>query len=308
VVVDDTQSSASVGKDKAKQLIEQDKVFLIIVLDRLENQQAIGAYLNGRSFPNLEIQTPANLPADQTWTFGVTIDHAVQGKLIADYFVKVLHANKAAVVYENTPTLSPGRDAFTQEMKALGGSVAYSQAIDGQANDFSNQALGLKQSGAAATWLYMAPTPAAKLVNQAYLDGYHPIWFANSISWAFNLTFVVAPTALAGARAFSPWLPLSDPRTNTYQQAYQASFHQAPDDLGLVGWGVGEIAGEAIRRTGKALGQNAFRNTMQHLNYKPDLWAPLSFTDGVREGANVVAVLKESGGRWVLEHDFTSSF
>jgi hypothetical protein len=30
--------------------------------------------------------------------------------------------------------------------------------------------------------------------------------------------------------------------------------------------------------------------------------------DGVREGANVVAVIRESGGKWVLEHDFTSSF
>jgi branched-chain amino acid transport system substrate-binding protein len=308
VVIDDTQSSASVGKDKAKQLIEQDKVFTIIVLDRLENQQAIGAYLNSRNFPSIEIQTPANLGADQTWTFGVTIDHAVQGKLIADYFVRVLHAAKAAVVYENTPTLSPGVNAFSQEIKALGASVVYSQSIDGQANDFSNQALALKQAGAPAAWLYMAPTPAAKLANQAYAVAYHPIWFANSISWGFDLVFTVGPTALAGARGFSPWLPLSDPRTNTYQQAYQADYNQTPDDLGLVGWGVGEIVGEALRRTGKALGQNAFRDVMQHLNFKPDLWAPLSFTDGVREGANVVAVIRESGGKWVLEHDFTSSF
>src|SRR5205085_5995794 len=73
IVIEDTQSSASVGKDKAKKLIENDKVFAIIVLDRLENQQAIGAYLDSRKVPNLEIQTPANLPASQTWTFGVTI-------------------------------------------------------------------------------------------------------------------------------------------------------------------------------------------------------------------------------------------
>jgi len=69
------------------------------------------------------------------------------------YFVKVLKATKAAVVYENTPALSPGVDAFKKQMQALGGTVVYSKAIDGQATDFSNEALGLKQAGATAVWL-----------------------------------------------------------------------------------------------------------------------------------------------------------
>jgi hypothetical protein len=75
-----------------------------------------------------------------------------------------------------------------------------------------------------------------------------------------------------------------------------------------VGWGVGQIVAEGLRRAGKDLGQNAFRNAMQNMKYRPDLWAPLSFGPGVRQGANVVAVLKESGGRWALERDFTGSF
>ena len=64
MVVEDTQSQAEVGKDKAKKLIEEDKVFAVVVLDRLENQQAIGEYLNSRKVPNVEIQTPANLSAE----------------------------------------------------------------------------------------------------------------------------------------------------------------------------------------------------------------------------------------------------
>jgi branched-chain amino acid transport system substrate-binding protein len=307
-VIKDTQSSAQVGKQQAQALIEQDKVFAIVVLDRLENQQAIGQYLDARKFPNVEIQTPANLDKGQTWTFGVTIDHAVQGGLIADYFVKVLKATKVAIVYENTPALAPGKDAFAKEITKLGGQVTYSQAIDGQENDFSQEALALSRSGATATWLYMAPTPAAKLANQADAAGYHPVWFANSISWNFDLIFKVGPKALAGARAFSPWLPLSDPRTNTYKQAYQSQTGETPDDLGIVGWGVGEIVGQGIQTAGKQIGQNNFRAAMQTMKFAPDIWAPLNFGAGVREGANVVAVLKESNGAWALDRDFTSSF
>jgi len=309
VIVEDTESQAEVGKDKAKKLIEEDKVFTIVVLDRLENQEAIGQYLNSRKFPNIEIQTPADLPADQVWTFGVTIDHEVQGKLIADYMVHVLKAQKVGVVAENTPSLDPGRNAFTKEIKALGANVAYEKTVEGQQNDFSNEALALANSGAQSVWLYMAPTTAAALANQADAAGFHPTWFANSISWNFDLAFAVGPKSLKGARAFSPWLPLSDPRTNAFKQAYtKQNPGEQPDDLGLVGWGVGQIVAQALRNAKPTLGQNSFRDAMQHLQFRPDVWAPLNFSDGVREGANVVAVLKEDGGHWALERDFTGSF
>ena len=309
VVIEDTQSQAEVGKDKAKKLIEDDKVFAIVVLDRLENQEAIGEYLNSRKVPNIEIQTPANLPQDQTWSFGVTIDHEVQGKLVAEYFVNSLKAKNAALIYENTPTLDPGVSAFKAEMKKLGGKVSYSKTVEGQQNDFANEALALKDSGAKAVWLYMAPTPAASLANQAHSAGYDPVWFANSISWNFDLILKVAPDALNNARAFSPWLPLDDPRADPYKQAYrEQNPGQTPDDLGIVGWGVGQIVAEGLKQAGPELGQNSFRNAMQNLKFAPDIWAPLDFSPGVREGANVVAVLKQDGDHWALEHDFTDKF
>ena len=58
VVIEDTESQAEVGKDKAKKLVEDDKVFAIVVLDRLENQEAIGRYLNDREVPTISVQTP----------------------------------------------------------------------------------------------------------------------------------------------------------------------------------------------------------------------------------------------------------
>jgi hypothetical protein len=113
---------------------------------------------------------------------------------------------------------------------------------------------------------------------------------------------------LKNARAFSPWLPLTDPRTKTYQDEYRRQTNANPDDLGIVGWGVGQIVGEAIKRTPGQLGQNSFRNTFQSLDFKPDIWAPIHFDATTREGANVVAVLKEDGGHWALDRDFTSGF
>jgi branched-chain amino acid transport system substrate-binding protein len=309
VLIEDTESQAEVGKDKAKKLVEENEVFAVVVLDRLENQEAIGKYLNDLEVPTISIQTPADLPADQVWNFGVTIDHRVQGKLIADYLVNEQGLSKVGIVYENTPTLDPGREAFEDEVEALGAEVSISRSIEGQQSDFLNEALALSESGAEAVWLYMAPLPAAKIANQSNDAGFHPIWFANSISWAFDLTFAVGPEALAGARAFSPWLPLSDPRTEEYQAAYRENNPgEEPDDLGLVGWGVGQILAQGIEQAGPDLGQNGFRAAMQELVFTPDVWAPIEFGENVRQGANRVAVLAEEDGHWVVEHDFTSEF
>ena len=51
------------------------------------------------------------------------------------------------------------------QAKALGMQVTYDTTINGKASDFTAQATALANSGATATWLYMAPTPAANLAT-----------------------------------------------------------------------------------------------------------------------------------------------
>ncbi|MFN8036831.1 MAG: ABC transporter substrate-binding protein [Acidimicrobiia bacterium] len=310
VVVADSQSRSDVATDQAKKLIEDDKVFTILSLDRLENQQAIVQYLDQRKFPNIPMQTPADLPQSMAWTFVVTMDQGQQGTHIADYFVKTLKAKKVGIVTEQSPLLDPGHERFTAEVKKLGAKVVYDNSIQGTAQDFGGPVSSLKQSGATAVWLYMAPTPAVLIANQSFQSGYHPTWFANSISWGFNLALSASKDGLKGARAFSPWISLDDPRADTYKQQYTAQNPgETPDDIGIVGWGSGQIvtAGLEAAGAGSKLGQNSFRDAMQHLNVKPDVWVPIAFQPGVRDGANEVAVLKEDGGKWALEHDFTAN-
>jgi branched-chain amino acid transport system substrate-binding protein len=306
VIIEDTQSQASVGKDKAKKLIEQDKVFMVVVLDRIENQKALNEYLDQRKVPNIAVNAPANLSASQAWTFGIVIDQAVQGKVIADYFVKTLHSQKVAVLTENQPLLNPGRDAFVSEVKAAGGQVVYSKQINGQGTDFSSEARDLESSGAQTVWLYMAPTTAATFANQALQAGAHPTWFSNAIAWGFNLTLAVAPDAFKGAQTFSPWLPLSSPAAAPYKAAFEKQNPgEKPDDLGIVGWGLGEIVAEGLKTTKGQLGQNSFREAMQNLNFKPVLWAPINCQPNRRVCSDEVAVLKAESGQWNLVQGFS---
>ncbi|MCA1824815.1 MAG: ABC transporter substrate-binding protein, partial [Frankia sp.] len=314
-IVADTQSDESVARSQAQSLIDQ-KVFAVAALDRLGVQKAIGEYLDQRQVPNVEVQTPANLNQRQAWTFGITIDHGVQGGIIARYFKNVMKVDKAAVIYERDATLQPGVDNFKAEAARQGVQVAYQAVIDGQGNDFSTQAAGLSSSGAQVAWLYMAPTPAAKLANQAKGAGYQGVFFANSISWNFDLVFATGPTAFRGSKAFSPWPALNDPRTQTYQQAYRQYYNDPPLDLGIPGWGLGQVIASAIKTAGRDLGQNNFREAMQHLQLQrtgfadntPLLWSAITFAPGVREGGNQICTFREQNGSWVVEADYRSNY
>ncbi len=316
VTVYDTTSNEQVAREVAQQAID-DGNFAVVALDRLGVQQAIGKFLDDRGIPNLEVQTPVNLPSSQKWTFGLTIDHDEQGTMIADYFKRVLKVEKAAVIYETDNTLKPGVEAFKAEAKKVGLNVVYETQVDGNGNDFSAQAASAQNSGATATWLYMAPIPAAKLTNQAQAIGYHPTWFANSISWNFDIVYGKgANQSLRGARAFSPWPALSDPRTATYQSAYRSIYSDPPEDLGIPGWGIGQIIANALKNVGLDLGQNNFRAAMQSLQTgatsvvdgTPMLWSPLRFGAGVRIGANQVITFKEQGLAWTGEADYRSGY
>ena len=106
--------------------------------------------------------------------------------------------------------------------------------------------------------------------------------------------FAVAPKSLKGARAFSPWLPLADPRTDTYKQAYaKQNPGEKPDDLGIVGWGVGQIVAEGTRTTqGPTSGRTRSATRCSTSTSGPTSGRRSTSSAGVREGANVVAVLK----------------
>ncbi len=310
MVIEDTQSQAEVGKDKAKKLIEEDHVFAVVVLDRLENQQAIGEYLNSRKVPNIEIQTPANLSQEQVWTFGVTIDHAVQGKLVADYFVKVLRPRRSAIVSENTPTLDPGRNDVHERDQPLHADVQLREHGRRPAErllERGARAVELGRQGGLALHGADAGGGARKpgrfdglpshVVRQLDLVGVRPHVRGSGRS----RLRARAPSARgfrSPTRAPTPTrrpirirTPASSPTTSASSAgAWARSWPKGP------------------QTPSRRLGQNSFRDAMQHLQFRPDIWAPIDFRPGVREGANVVAVLRQDGDHWALEHDFTGSF
>ncbi|MFA5788208.1 MAG: ABC transporter substrate-binding protein, partial [Actinomycetota bacterium] len=299
----DTESNVATGLSVARDCVNQG-YFTFVTLDRFEVAGAIGKFLHSKGIPNVQVQSPPDASApDQTNTFTITVDHQVQGRLIADYWTNGdLKGKKYAVVREDVKELIPGTEALKARLAEKGIKLVYEGAVSGDSNDFSSTVLALRKADAQVVWWYGAPTPLIKLAQQSHAAAYDPVWFGNSISWNFDTAAQLgnANGALKDARVFSPWVAVSSPAANKYKAAYKEMVPNAtPDDIGLVGWGVGEVLEAALQAAGSNLGYNTFRNAFQNLNVTPETWCPLRFGPGVRVGTTSVAEYRISTDHWV---------
>lgn len=314
LIIEDTESSTTTAVNKARKLVTQDRVFTIITLDRLEVQDAVAQFLEQANYPHIMIQSPADPPDSWRNTFTISIDHIVQGRAIAQFWADDLGAadggKKVAWVREQTNALKPGVDAFDARAAELGVDVVERQTINPSQQEFSQTILALQNSGAEIVWLYMAPTPAATIIQQANAQfQYRPTWFANSISWNFELLHQAAGPGINGAYAFSPWVSLSSPRADEFKQAWRDAKGSEPDDFGLVGWGVGQVTKAALESPGDDianLGHDSFRAAMTRFRFSGNVWAPVDFTAGGPTGSSAVAVFKSDGSAWQTQGDFRS--
>ncbi|MFA5787803.1 MAG: ABC transporter substrate-binding protein [Actinomycetota bacterium] len=315
LLVKDTESDPAKGLASARDCINE-KAFAFVTLDRYQVENAIAKFLNEQGYPIILINTPAT-PAmekgsDQVNSFAVSVGHRDQSVMIAEYLTGGdLAGKKIGVVWENVPDLRPLVDAVEDQLARRGVKPVADEAIDAQGNDYSSSILKLKRSDAQVVWMFTSVTPMVKFAQQSFAVAYTPIWFGNAPTWAFNAAAQIgnANGAMAGARAFSPWVALSNPAADTYKAAYRELYpNETPDDIGLVAWGFGEIMHAVLQSAGRNLGHNTFRAAFQNLDVVPKTWAPQRFGTGVRVGSCSVTEFRIDGDHFDQVGDFRTSF
>ncbi len=319
VKIYDTQSTEA-GARQAVQTAVNDGIFAAVSLDRIAVEGALVTALHKAGIPHLINQMPAaqQIPDDG---FYIGTNQVNNGKQIANYMAHTLKVKKVGFVGENDPTAYPARDAFVAEAKRLGLDVVHNEVVDGQGSQFLSEAQKLANDKAESVWLYVAPSNAINISNEAKSDGYHPTWVSSSVAWGFNLVLTPAAGALDGAKAFSPWGGLDDARYATFNQINTEGKTTQDKDIGLASWGYGQIIAAALKTVGKDLGRNSFRAALQNLTTGATdvvtgaamCWSPLDFTGGKRYGSGdrtIVMTVKGSGtgSTWSTESDYKAVY
>jgi ABC-type branched-subunit amino acid transport system substrate-binding protein len=322
VKVYDTGSTEA-GARSAVQSAQVDHIFAAVSIDRLSVEGALVTALHNAHIPHLvEMMPPGQEIPDDTFYFGM--DQQNNAKQIADYMSHTLHKTKVAIITETDPGMVGPTKVFTSEAKALGMTV-FEKSVDAGATEYFNEVSALCSSKADATWLYAAPNAAIKFAveyKQQCQGRTSPmVWVGSSVSWGFNLVLSPAAGAFDGAKVFSPWGGLRDPRYATFNRVNTAGQSDRDKDIGLAAWGFGQVIANGLKNAGPSLGRNSFKVAMQNLRTgstdpvtgAPMCWPPLDFTGGKRYGSGdrtIVMTVKGSGSTslWATESDYRSVF
>ena len=254
VVQDDGYSPANTPA-KARQLVEEDKVFATIGDLGTPTNLAVRQYYNDQGVPQLFVSTGAD-----TWgtdhdkypmTLGWQLNYGSEARMYAKYIAQNEPNDKIGILYQNDDY---GKN-YVDGMKAGLGAKASSMIVKevtynaGDPTNMASQVANLKASGADTFYVVCTPAYAASAVVNAVSSGWKPKIYMNAVANS-TATWKAVTTQLGSAASAVDGMIsavyLKDPLDNTKwgSDAGVKLFHDVMTQYG------GELANPPCDSTG----------------------------------------------------------
>jgi len=309
-IVEDDGYDPARGLAACRKLADSN-VLLVIGHSMPTIQESCASFFHQRGIPYLMRGIPeAALDGHPIAYFGTPSDDH-QARLLADYAIQNLGARSkiAGVVTENDQPVS--KREFTARLQARGGKVAVVENSSPRQSDFGPIIQKLQNANAQIVFLNIAPVDAIKIAVQSQSAGYHPTWIGEGTHWNYNLSMESAGAALDGAVVFSPWPSIDSAAANEYKAAFRKYLPKAePDDIGLIIWGWGMLARQALLDAGPQLSRASLVGALNTFDFNVSYWNPVRYTATDHRGPRAVAVFRGDGQakRWRQISGFRTSF
>jgi branched-chain amino acid transport system substrate-binding protein len=183
VVLDDAYDPSKTP-DKARELVQDQKVFATFGDLGTPNNKAVRDYYNAQKVPQLFVFTGASTWGSEydkyPYTLGWQPDYVTEAAIYGNYIKQNTPNAKIAVLFQN--------DAFGQDgeagFKNIVGSMVVQEAKynAGDPSDMRSQVNALKASGADTFFIIATPAYAASAATNAYISGWKPKLFVNQVA------------------------------------------------------------------------------------------------------------------------------
>jgi len=171
--------------EQVRQLVEQDKVFVLFGTLGTPPNMAIHDYLNENKVPQLFVATGADQWNDSKhfpWTMMWLPSYGIESHIYANYILKNLPNAKIAVLYQNDDY---GKNYLNGLRAGLGDKAAKmivaTQSYETTDPTVDSQVVALQGSGADVLLTAAIPKFAAQTVRKVYDIGWRPTHFLNSV-------------------------------------------------------------------------------------------------------------------------------
>lgn len=297
VIFRDDQFNPSRAVQVCRELVEQQKVFLLIGAAGSEQITACARYANASGVPFLSGGVNEDGLTGLNTYFAVSMTYAQQSPLLTQLVANRLKKTKIAIVINNTPALNEAQQSITTSAQQAGLTIVRNSRIGKNASDSEllAEAAALRQSGAEVVYLLTSPVNFIKLATNAQAQAYNPIYIGPGVTNGINIVAEAGCPQIGAAKFLSPFpqLDVIDRLDPDYQKAYRAQHGSDGDDIGLAQWGISKTLHRMFEATGKDLSRQSFLATLvSGREFVSNVFPIVSYTGSVRFGAKSMHLLE----------------
>ncbi|MHB8671583.1 MAG: ABC transporter substrate-binding protein [Acidimicrobiales bacterium] len=321
VFFEDDGYNPSQAVAKCKKMKEEDHVFLLVGGGGADQITACAQYAASVGVPYLSEGVDENALAGNASFFALSQTYAQQGVILAQYIKNVLHKTKVAMIRADTDNFQDAHAAFVKAAHEQGldcgpGDKNCNLTLpkDASTSEDAAAASQLKSTGADVVYPLMAPVLFLNLAGQAHSQLYNPRYAGVGVTLALNTVATVAcPTGevQGGASFFSPTpgLDQADALDPDYNKAYQATYGQKGDDIGLLLWGAEKEIGAELAAAGKNLTRQSFVAAINGKHFHTGLYPDVDYAKSHFGGTGVqVQIINCAKQQYDTQFTFKSSF
>jgi ABC-type branched-subunit amino acid transport system substrate-binding protein len=315
IIFKDDQFNPSHAVQVCRELVEQDKVFMLFGVTGSDQITACARYADSAGVPYLSGGVNEDGLTGLPNYFAVSQTYPQQNRTIVGLVKNVLHKTKIAIVLNATPALDQTQRSITALARAAGLQIVRQSRISKQASDAElvSEANQLRASGAEAVYLLTAPVNFIKLATNAYAQAYSPLWTGPGLTNGLNIVTEAGCPAVNGAHWMSPFpgLDAIDRLDPDYRPAYRKYAGGEPDDIGLAEWGLNKTFRLMLEAAGRDLSRQGFvRALTSGKPFASNVFPTVAYDGSIRFGANSMHVLEAdcSTRKWKTMATFAQGF
>jgi ABC-type branched-subunit amino acid transport system substrate-binding protein len=290
IVFRDDQFNPSRAVQVCREMVEQEKVFILMGAAGSEQITACARYANSMGVPYLSAGVNEDGLTGLNSYFATSQTYVQQNPVLVSYIVNKLHKTKLAIVLNNTPALNETQQSITKLAEAAGLNVVRNSRIGKNASDSEllSEANALRTSGAEVVYLLTSPVNFIKLATNAQAQAYSPVYMGPGITNGLNIVAEAGCPAIGAAKFLSPFpqLDVIDNLDPDYQRSYQKYNGSKGDDIGLAEWGLSKVIGAMLQAAGKDLSRQSFVAALESGRpFETNVYPVVSYSGSIRFGA-----------------------
>ncbi len=267
VVFRDDEFNPTTAVRVCREMVEQEKVFILIGAAGGDQITACAKYANSVGVPYLSAGVNQAELDKLRGYFALSQTYLQQNIPLAQLAKKTSKANKFGIVIQDTPAFRETKASIETLAKQQGLEVAYSKFISKQPSQSEILTISreLQTSGADVVYVLFSPTPFISLAQQSNSQGYNPTWIGPGLSNGLNLVAQAGCPGVAGSKFLSPFPQLDaiDRLDPAYKQAYRAQTGAEPDDFGIALWGLNKSVHQIFLAAGSGMSRQSLVSTME---------------------------------------------